>query len=116
MELKVVLGILVAAGAAAGLLYFVMKTRQTEEEAPHKEDEKLDHTLDIAEYRNGGDETAKDLGHIKTESAEKIKERHEEAESVIRESVDNIFGEDTSGRETKNESVKKKIFDDIDNI
>lgn len=56
-----------------------------------------------------------ELNDVKDDVAKKMSKRHQEAEKIVKESVENIFGEVEVGG-TKNETTKKKMFEDLDNI
>lgn len=55
------------------------------------------------------------LQGIMSTTAESISVRHQETEKIIRESAENVFGNDGS-KDTKNEEAKKMMFEDLDNL
>jgi hypothetical protein len=55
------------------------------------------------------------LHRTKNRTGENIKARHEAAAEVVKKAADNIFStREVSG--TKNEEIKKKLFEELDNI
>lgn len=117
MNLKVVLGIVGVAIVIGGVICFVSKekvNRGSKGTSTYEDNTK--ESTDIAKTTEVQmTDEVETLKGAKEETAEKMKNRHEEAEKIVRESVDNIFG-DLEGGETKNEAVKKKMFADLDNM
>ena len=108
MKLNTVLGIIGAVVVIAGIVYLVVrKQTQNNSDEVAEEERYTDYPLKMKSEESFED--------VKNEAASKIKERHDEAQQITKESVDNIFGEKEVG-ETKNEDAKKKIFNDLDNI
>lgn len=114
MNYKVVLGILGAAIVVGGIIYFVTRDEsiKSSEESEHDEKKSIDAVIHTSVTE---DEDQSDLNNVKTDAAETMRERHEEAEREMRKSVDNIFN-GAGSEETKNEEVKKKMFEDLNNI
>lgn len=108
MKLNMVLGIIGAVVVIAGIIYLVIR-KQTQNNSDDKKEERR-YTDFHSKMKS--EESFED---VKNEVASKIKERHDEAQQIMKESVDNIFGENEVG-ETKNEDAKKKMFSDLDNI
>lgn len=116
MNYKIVLGIIGAAIVIGGVVYFVNKTtnyNQDKSENNEKASPDLNKN-EIVKSQNASEEEP-DLGTVKSEAAEKISERHEEAKKVMNEAVNTIF-DDTLPETTKNEDAKKKIAEDLDNL
>jgi poly(A) polymerase Pap1 len=108
MKLNTVLGIIGAVLVIAGIAYFVIR-KQTQNNSG---DEKENRRYTDYPSQMKSEESFED---VKNEAVSKMKERHDEAQQIMKDSVDNIFGEKEVG-ETKNEEAKKKIFSDLDNI
>ena len=116
MNYKIVLGIIGAAIVIGGVVYFVNKAMNSnqgkyESNENASQDSKKN---EIAKSQNDS-EAEPDLDVVKSEAAERISERHEEAKKVMREAVNTIF-DDTLSETTKNEEAKKKISEDLDNL
>ena len=114
MNYKVVLGILGAAIVIGGIIYFVTRDKSIKSSEKSERDEKKS-TNTVTHTSVTEDEDQSDLNNVKADAAETMRERHEEAQREMRKSVDNIFN-GAGSEETKNEVVKKKIFEDLDNI
>jgi mevalonate kinase len=115
MKYKVVFGILGVMFLFGGILYFAKNknTDKTTEDSNHDVEKK---NTDIVEHKTTTkNETEKDLGSVKADVVQTMKERHEEAQTVMRESLDNIFNAEEVC-ETRNEEAKKKLFEELDNI
>jgi hypothetical protein len=111
MKYNVVFGILGVAVILGGIIYFTQnkKANKTTEDSNHDVEKK---STDIVDQNN---EAENNLCCVKADVVQTIKERHEEAHTVIQESVDNIFNVGEVS-ETKNEQAKKKMFDELDKI
>lgn len=116
MNYKIVLGIIGAAIAIGGVVYFVNKAMNSDQGKNQSNDEDSQNSKknEIVKSQNVR-ETEPDLDNVKSEAAETISERHEEAKKVMSEAVNVIF-DDTLPETTKNEEAKKKISEDLDNL
>jgi len=117
MNYKIVLGIVGVFIVIGGIIYFASRDnseKTSEPKSNRKNDEKK--STDIVERENTSeDKEATNLNDVKSNAAEKMSERHEEAKKIMKESVDSIFGEAEVG-ETKNKEAKNKMFENLDNI
>lgn len=114
MNYKVVLGIIGAVIVVGGIIYFVTRDESNKSSEESERDEKK--STDAATYRSSTEhEDQSALNKVKASAAETMRERHEEAQREMRKSVDNIFN-GAGSEETENEEIKKKMFEDLDNI
>lgn len=116
MNYKIVLGIIGAAIVIGGVVYFVNKAMNSDHDKNQSNDKASQDSKknEIVKSQNVR-ETEPDLDNVKSEAAETISERHEEAKKVMSEAVNVIF-DDTLPETTKNEEAKKKISEDLDNL
>jgi hypothetical protein len=115
MKYNVVFGILGVAVILGGIIYFTKNknANKTTEDSNHDVEKKSTDIVEQKTTTNNEDEN--NLGCVKADVVQTIKKQHEEAHTVIKESVDNIFNVGEAS-ETKNEEVKKKMFEELDNI
>lgn len=114
MNYKMVLGILGAAIVVGGIIYFVTRDESNKSSEESERDEKK--STDAVTHTSATEhEDQSALNKVKADAAETMRERHEEAQREMRKSVDNIFN-GAGSEETKNEEIKKKMFDDLGNI
>ena len=106
-----IIGLVAIGGIIGGVIYSNSKKKLPGENEiiPCKEDKTRD--IDV----NEEDTFTNDYQAQKAEAFEKIAERHKEAQELLKESVNKVFGE-TEVHETKNDPIKKKIFDDLNNL
>lgn len=119
MNYKIVLGIIGAAIVIGGVVYFVNKAMNSDQDKNQSNDEDSQDSQnskknEMVKSQNVR-ETDPDLDNVKSEAVETISERHEEAKKVMSEAVNVIF-DDTLPETTKNEEAKKKISEDLDNL
>lgn len=116
MNYKIVLGIIGASIVIGGVVYFVNKAMNSDQDKNQSNDKASQDSKknEIVKSQNER-ETEPDLDNVKSEAAETISERHEEAKKVMSEAVNVIF-DDTLPETTKNEEAKKKISEDLDNL
>ncbi len=115
MHYKVVWGIIVV--AIIGIFYFKNKDKENKDTNVNlgcNEDSK--ETTNIISHTKApeSDDTL-EFNDVKANVAKKMGKQHEEAEKIIKESVENVFGDVEVG-EIKNETTKKKMFGDLNNI
>ena len=116
MKYKVALGVIGTVIVIGGVVYFVNKSRKNRHdkvESDAKDVQKTD-SDEIVKLQNVS-RTESEFNTAKSEVAEKISERHEEAKKVMREAVNTIY-DDTLPDTTKNEDKKNKILEDLDNL
>lgn len=110
----VITGGVIAAGGAAH--YIINKDRTSKDTVNSDCNDAVRETGNTMNHTETSEKCGSaELGGVKSDAAEKMNERHREAEKIIKESVRNIFGDAEAG-ETKNEDIKKKLFEDIDSM
>ena len=107
MSMKYVLGIIGTAVVVGGLLCLMKK---------YNDNKRINDSSNMKsnEIKSIKDDEEKMIVD-KASSSERISDRHKEANNIMRKSVDSIF-EDSNPEVTKNDEIKKKISDDLDNL
>lgn len=116
MNMKTVLGIISVSLVSGGVICLVKRyviDNKTDAESSDKEpaggkDHEIVRSQEASEAESGLDED-------KSDAAEKIFVRHEEAGKVMREAVNTVF-DDSQPESTKNDEAFEKMSEDLDNI
>lgn len=113
MMIVIIIGLV---AAICGIMVFLKagKNHRTCTNLMNGDDGKSEHVL-VKSSPSVEEVQPKDFDAVKSDAVEKIKDRHEEAQKIIRDSVDNIF-QNNEQRETKNEQAKNKMLDDLNNL
>lgn len=118
MKMKTVVGALGIIVILAGTIYIVVKhfDRKTEENKNISKNRKgVADKQEMSIVTAEKEDEPSNLNDIKSEMAENIEQRHEEAKSLMEEAVKNIMSDDTP-EQTKNDEEKKQLFTDIDKL
>lgn len=118
MKTKTIFGALGIIVILAGTVYVIVKyferkkAENKKDAMDHQNDDDKQEVLVVTSEKQG---EPSNLNEIKSEVAESIEQRHEEAKSLMEEAVKNIMSDDTP-EQTKNDEEKKQLFADIDKL
>ena len=98
--MKTLLALIAAIAVVGGVYLWISKKNNTDSEK---------------ESGTSTDNNSTELNQVKNDVSQQIIQRHSEAAEIIKESIENI-NDNEDERITKNEDIKKKMFNDIDNI
>lgn len=118
MKMKKVIGalgiIVILVGTVyVGVKHFEKKKEENKNDSMHRQS--VDDRHEVSIVTTEKEDEPSNLNDIKSEMAENIEQRHEEAKSFMEEAVKNIMSDDTP-EQTKNDEKKKQLFTDIDKL
>lgn len=108
------IGVVALVGGIICLLNKLKQDKKADDKSPVDLND-ADQTDDIIYDNSKTSDEVKNLELTKMETSEKITVRHDEMKKVMKESVDNIFG-DFESNETQNTDLKEEMFDNLDNL